>query len=194
MTTLTYSLTRQQAADYLWVSTRTIDRYVVKGELRYKKIANKVVLAQEDIERIHADLELIQQAEVSWMPTTTHVESTMVTTKEANPNRLWWSDLERKNVKEFVQLLQEKDKTIEDKNQLLFALQNQIGQMESRLQQMIALPDYTAEKTTLEQSITTLEQQKTILEDQVRREKLRNAVYMGLVMIAALVVAVIMFL
>ncbi len=192
MTTLTYSLTRQQAADYLWVSTRTIDRYVVKGELRYKKIANKVVLAQEDIERIHADLELIQQAEVSWMPTTTHVETTMVTPKETNPNRLWWSD--RTNVKEFVHLLQEKDKTIEDKNQLLFALQNQIGQMESRLQQMIALPDYTAEKTTLEQSITTLEQQKTILEDQVRREKLRNAVYMGLVMIAALVVAVIMFL
>ncbi len=192
MTTLTYSLTRQQAADYLWVSTRTIDRYVVKGELRYKKIANKVVLAQEDIERIHADLELIQQAEVSWMPTTTHVETTMVTPKETNQNRLWWSD--RTNVKEFVHLLQEKDKTIEDKNQLLFALQNQIGQMESRLQQMIALPDYTAEKTTLEQSITTLEQQKTILEDQVRREKLRNAVYMGLVMIAALVVAVIMFL
>ncbi len=192
MTTLTYSLTRQQAADYLWVSTRTIDRYVVKGELRYKKIANKVVLAQEDIERIHADLELIQQAEVSWMPTTTHVETTMVTPKETNPNRLWWSD--RTNVKEFVHLLQEKDKTIEDKNQLLFALQNQIGQMESRLQQMVALPDYTAEKTTLEQSINTLEQQKTILEDQVRREKLRNAVYMWLVMIAALVVAVIMFL
>ena len=192
MTTLTYSLTRQQAADYLWVATRTIDSYVVKWELRYKKIANKVVLAQEDIERIHKDLELIQQAEVTGMPTTTHIETTMVTPKETPVNRQWWSD--RTNVKEFVTLLQEKDKTIEEKNQLLFALQNQIGQMESRLQQMIALPDYTAEKTTLEQSITTLEQQKTILEDQVRREKLRNAVYMGLVMIAALVVAVIMFL
>lgn len=191
MTTLTYSLTRQQAADYLWVSTRTIDRYVVKWELRYKKIANKVVLAQEDIERIHKDLELIQQAEVTWMPTTTHVETTMVTPKETT-NRQWGND--RTNVKEFVLLLQEKDKTIEEKNQLLFALQNQIWQMESRLQQMVALPDYTAEKTTLEQSISTLEQQKTILEDQVRREKLRNAVYMGLVMIAALVVAVIMFL
>jgi septal ring factor EnvC (AmiA/AmiB activator) len=126
------------------------------------------------------------------MPTTTHVESSTIVTKEQTSNRTVGSD--RTNVKEFVTLLQEKDKTIEEKNQLLFALQNQIGQMESRLQQMIALPDYTAEKTTLEQSITTLEQQKTILEDQVRREKLRNAVYMGLVMIAALVVAVIMFL
>lgn len=192
MTTLTYSLTRQQAADYLWVSTRTIDRYVVKWELRYKKIANKVVLAQEDIERIHKDLELIQQAEVTWMPTTTHVETTMVTPKESPVSRQWWSD--RTNVKEFVTLLQEKDKTIEEKNQLLFALQNQIWQMESRLQQMIALPDYTAEKTTLEQSISTLEQQKILLEDQVRREKLRNAVYIWLAMIGALVAVVIMFL
>jgi excisionase family DNA binding protein len=65
MTTLTYSLTRQQAADYLGVSTRTIDRYVVKGDLRYKKIANKVVLSQEDVERLHHDLELIQQATIS---------------------------------------------------------------------------------------------------------------------------------
>gem|GEM_PF-5318877 len=57
------------------------------------------------------------------------------------------------NVKEFVGLLQEKDKTIEDKNQLIFAMQHQIGQMESRLQQVIALPDYTAEKSNLEHAI-----------------------------------------
>lgn len=190
MTTLTYSLTRQQAADFLWVSTRTIDRYVVKGELRYKKIANKVVLSQEDIERIHRDLELVQQAEETGMPTTTHVESASSLTTPAQAKNSGW---DWTNIKEFVTLLQEKDRTIEEKNQLLFALQNQIGQMESRLGQMVALPDYTAEKTTLQQSITTLEQQKVTLEDQIKREKLRNAVYMGLVMIAALVFAVTLF-
>lgn len=191
MTTLTYSLTRQQAADYLWVSTRTIDRYVVKGELRYKKIANKVVLAQEDIERIHADLELVQQAESSGMPTTTQVESSnslQTPSSTKVPQAADWS-----NVKEFIELLNEKDKTIEEKNQLIFAMQHQIWQMESRLQQVIALPDYTVEKNNLEHSIQDLEQQKTYLEDQVRREKLRNMVYMWLVMIAALVVTVIMF-
>lgn len=189
MTTLTYSLTRQQAADYLWVSTRTIDRYVVKGELRYKKIANKVVLAQEDIERIHADLELVQQAEATGMPTT-HVEST---TALQTPQPVKSSGQDRTNVKEFIDLLNEKDKTIEEKNQLIFAMQHQIGQMESRLQQVVALPDYTAEKNNLEHAIENLAQQKTFLEDQVRREKLWNTVYMGLVMIAALVVAVILF-
>jgi len=191
MTTLTYSLTRQQAADYLWVSTRTIDRYVVKGELRYKKIANKVVLAEEDIERIHADLELVQQAESSGMPTTTQVESSSALQIPAWAKVAPMADWS--NVKEFVGLLQEKDKTIEDKNQLIFAMQHQIGQMESRLQQVIALPDYTAEKSNLEHAIQWLEQQKVSLEDQVRREKLWNMVYMWLVMIAALVVTVIMF-
>jgi hypothetical protein len=188
MTTLTYSLTRQQAADYLWVSTRTIDRYVVKGELRYKKIANKVVLAQEDIERIHADLELVQQAEATGMPTT-QVESTnLQTSVSAKQTAADWS-----SVKEFVELLQDKDKTIEEKNQVIFAMQHQLGQMESRLQQVIALPDYTIEKNNLEHAIENLTQEKTTLEDQVRREKLRNTVYMGLVMIAALVVVVIIF-
>lgn len=188
MTTLTYSLTRQQAADYLWVSTRTIDRYVVKWELRYKKIANKVVLAQEDIERIHADLELIQQAETSGMPTTQVESSTSLTTPGSSK-----STNNRTSVKEFVDLLHEKDKTIEEKNQLIFSMQHQIGQMESRLQQVIALPDYTVEKNNFEHAVQTLEHEKTFLEDQVRREKLRNMVYMWLVMIAAIVVAVILF-
>ncbi len=191
MTTLTYSLTRQQAADYLWVSTRTIDRYVVKWELRYKKIANKVVLAQEDIERIHADLELVQQAESSGMPTTTQVESSNSLQTPSSTKTTQATDWS--NIKEFIELLNEKDKTIEEKNQLIFAMQHQIWQMESRLQQVIALPDYTVEKNNLEHSIQDLEQQKNYLEDQVRREKLRNMVYMWLVMIAALVVTVIMF-
>lgn len=188
MTTLTYSLTRQQAADYLGVSTRTIDRYVVKGDLRYKKIANKVVLSQEDVERLHHDLELIQQAAISGMPTTAveqdHGEESSVLAKSTTPS--WTS---RQHIKEFVWLLQEKDKTIEEKNQVIFGLQHHIGQLESRLQQVIALPDYTAEKTDLENQIQSLESHKTTLEDQVKREKLRNAVYMWLIMIWGVVIA-----
>lgn len=123
------------------------------------------------------------------MPTSQVESSTTITTQNtAKSSAQDWS-----NVKEFVELLHEKDKTIEEKNQLIFAMQHQIGQMESRLQQVVALPDYTVEKNNLEHSIQTLEQQKMFLEDQVRREKLWNMVYIGLVMIAALVVTIIMF-
>ena len=45
----TYNLTREKAALELGVSTRTIDRYVKSGKLSYKKIANKVLLANDEI-------------------------------------------------------------------------------------------------------------------------------------------------
>jgi hypothetical protein len=109
------------------------------------------------------------------MPTTTQVESSTTLTTPVTPKT---ASNDWTNIKEFVELLHEKDKTIEEKNQLIFAMQHQIGQMESRLQQVVALPDYTLEKNTLEHSIQNLEQQKSFLEDQVRREKLRNTVYM----------------
>ena len=41
----TYSITREKAAIQLWVSTRTIDRYVKGGKLSYKKVAITVLLA-----------------------------------------------------------------------------------------------------------------------------------------------------
>ena len=48
----TYWITREKAAIELWVSTRTIDRYVKGGKLSYKKVANKVLLAKEEIEAL----------------------------------------------------------------------------------------------------------------------------------------------
>ena len=44
-----YTVTRNQAASLLGVSTRTIDRYVKSGKLSYKKIANKVILNEEEL-------------------------------------------------------------------------------------------------------------------------------------------------
>jgi hypothetical protein len=37
------------------VSTRTIDRYVKSGKLSYKKIANKVLLARDEIEALQEE-------------------------------------------------------------------------------------------------------------------------------------------
>jgi excisionase family DNA binding protein len=47
--TKTYNITRESAAKLLNISTRTIDRYIKSGKLSYKKVANKVLLAKEEI-------------------------------------------------------------------------------------------------------------------------------------------------
>jgi excisionase family DNA binding protein len=56
-----YSVTREVAAKSLNVSTRTIDRYIKSGKLSYKKIANKVLLAKEEILKLKEDFTTLHQ-------------------------------------------------------------------------------------------------------------------------------------
>jgi predicted site-specific integrase-resolvase len=43
------------------VSTRTIDRYVKSGKLSYKKIANKVILNEEELRILQDEFSSLRQ-------------------------------------------------------------------------------------------------------------------------------------
>jgi len=47
-----YSITRQDAADILWVSTRSVDRYVKSWKLRSQKDGKIIYIHSEDIEKL----------------------------------------------------------------------------------------------------------------------------------------------
>jgi excisionase family DNA binding protein len=53
--TRVYTVTRESAAKILGVSTRTIDRYIKSGKMSYKKVANKVLLAKEEVAEMQKD-------------------------------------------------------------------------------------------------------------------------------------------
>lgn len=183
MTDLTYNLTRQQAADLLWVSTRSIDRYVKKWELSYKKVANKVFLASEEIARMQEDFELLHQH--------SPVQKTVVIKESTDsPSKITrvTSDLWFGTVKEFSEILKNKDGTIEEKNQLIYMLQRKIGELETWMQQMIALPDYSSQKEEMMMNIQKLELEKKDLEENIRKEKLMNTIFLGLALVAVVFV------
>ncbi len=186
-------MTREQAAEYLGVSTRTIDRYVKKWKLSYKKIANKVLLGKEEVDLLQGDFELLRQDGilegsrehvVAERPSNTHVSSHAGTghTGNVRSESAW--------VREFVEVLDKKDRTIEEKNQMIFLLQRKIGEMEMQMKQMIALPDHTLQKEDLVKSLQHLESQKLNLEDQIRKERMMNVIFIGLALLA---VAVLVF-
>jgi excisionase family DNA binding protein len=56
-----YVLTRNEAADFLGISTRTLDRYIRRGRVSYKKSANKVLLAQQELDKLKEHLHSINQ-------------------------------------------------------------------------------------------------------------------------------------
>lgn len=47
-----YVLDREQAAEILLVSTRTVDRYVRSGKIRSRRIGKKIYLHDDDVRRL----------------------------------------------------------------------------------------------------------------------------------------------
>jgi len=183
MSDLTYSVSRQQAADMLGVSTRSIDRYVKWWKLSYKKVANKVLLSTEEVAEMQEDYNLLHQNPLSQTVVVKEKAANASTKVTRVSSSLWAS-----SVKEFADILREKDTTIEQKNQMIFALQRKIGEVESKMQQMIALPEHSAEKEDLKLDMQKLEMEKKDLQEGIRKEKLMNTIFLGLALISVIFV------
>lgn len=172
-----YCITREKAAIELWVSTRTVDRYVKSWKLSYKKIANKVLLAKDEIESLKAEFsslhsevtsELIQE-----VPATTSSHSAQSIAVRADIDQA----IEEK-IDKFFLIFKEKDKMIEEKNKIIFMLQQRIGELETKIQTMIALPDYNREKQEAIIEKQKLEERIFKLKEAVRNEKVKNFIIM----------------
>lgn len=158
-----YSISREKAALELNVSTRTIDRYVKSGKLSYKKIANKVLLAVDEIQALKQEFSQLHQEVSSELIHETSTNSYPIT---SNPVAVR-ADLDQaidEKIDKFFLIFKEKDKMIEEKNKIIFVLQQRIGELETKIQSMIALPDYNREKQA-----TLLEKQK--LEERIEQLK-----------------------
>ena len=177
-----YSITREKAAIELGVSTRTIDRYVKGGKLSYKKVANKVLLARDEVEALKAEFstlhsqvtsELIQEVKPNVAPTSQ-------TSPVAQPVAVR-ADIDQaieEKIDKFFLIFKEKDKMIEEKNKIIFMLQQRIGELETKIQTMIALPDYNREKQEAIIEKQKLEERISKLKEAVRTEKVKNFIMM----------------
>lgn len=76
----------------------------------------------------------------------------------------------------FFDLLREKDSSIEGKNQMIFILQQKLGELEGKLKNMIALPAYHEEKAQLIKEKEILEQKVKELHKNYTGEKRKNTI------------------
>lgn len=178
-----YSITREKAAIELWVSTRTIDRYVKWWKLSYKKVANKVLLAKEEIDALKAEFSALHQefkselvSEASNTPKYAENTSNQDTTMNVRSEDLDKAIEEK--IDKFMLIFKEKDKMIEEKNKVIFMLQQRIGELETKIQTMIALPDYNREKQEAIIEKQKLEERISKLKEAVRAEKVKNFIIM----------------
>jgi hypothetical protein len=81
-------------------------------------------------------------------------------------------------IDKFMLIFKEKDKMIEEKNKVIFMLQQRIGELETKIQSMIALPDYNREKQEAIVEKQKLEERISKLKEAVRNEQVKSFVVM----------------
>lgn len=163
-----YTVTRNQAANLLGVSTRTIDRYVKSGKLSYKKVANKVILNEEELRILQNEFSSLRQeisTELIWE------NNSSLSVKSVTDI----SSIDEK-LDKFYLIFQEKDKQIDEKNKIIFMLQQRIGELEAKIQTMIALPDYNKEKQQAIEEKRILEEKLAKLTSRVREQETKTYV------------------
>ena len=184
---MVYNLTREQAAEILNISTRTLDRRIRKWILSHEKRWNKVYLSEQEVKNYnqHKEIENV----VIDTTTTTNISPKKATDLSLDTNEIV-SKLGKhmdESLSKFIDVMAEKDKKLEEKNQIIFALQNRVGELETKLKNAVALPLYQEEKKELILEKEELKYENKSLEEELKREKIKNIVIIWLVVVLVLV-------
>ncbi len=174
----TYNVTREVAAKWLNISTRTIDRYIKSGKLSYKKIANKVLLAKEEVLALKQEFATLHQ-ELS----TEIINQTSTPATTTNLSNKGMENAIDQKIEKFFLIFKEKEKMLEEKNKMIFVLQQRVTELETKIQHMVALPDYNKEKQEAIIEKQKLEEKIGQLKGMIKNEKLKNLIFIGLSLI-----------
>ncbi len=187
----TYNVTREVASKSLNISTRTIDRYIKSGKLSYKKIANKVILAKEEVLSLQQEFSTLRQelnSEIVSQGETPITQPKTSSNTNLSTNKGLEDAIDQK-IEKFFLIFKEKDKMLEEKNKVIFMLQQRVGELEGKIKHMVALPDYTKEKQEAIIEKQKLEEKISQLKGAIKNEKVKNLVFIGLSLVFIAVAA-----
>jgi len=135
-----YNITRQEAASILWISTRSVDRYVKSGKLRAKKDGKIIYIHESDVQSIGWNTSSKQEVIVpSENETNTQNTSTIATTSQQGG----WA-LE----KVYADLRSE----IQKKDTLIQNLSLQLGEAKEIAKNSVSLVEFKKSQFLLEES------------------------------------------
>lgn len=169
-----YKYTRQEAADMLWISTRSIDRYVKSWKIRVKKDWKIVYINSSDLENLSwtwvKNQEIITK-EVKIEPKIIPIKkesSTEISTKSTSVLDTIYADLRQE---------------IKEKDKVIWELSIKLWQAEEMVKNTVSLIDYKKSQFLLEESrsnlnqaIIDLESDKWDLEKELKYQKTNNII------------------
>ncbi len=180
-----YNLNREQAAKLLWISTRTLDRRIRKWILTYKKKWNKVFLSEKEIKNYLKNWEssnIIYDTTIS--SSNSEVSKLSINTDDLISKLYKHFD---QNFSKYIDMLSEKNRKIEEKNQIIFSLQHKVSELESKLKNSVALPLYKQKQEELILEKENLKIENNVLSEKLQKEKIKNIFLISILVIFVLI-------
>ncbi|HMY80521.1 MAG TPA: helix-turn-helix domain-containing protein [Candidatus Absconditabacterales bacterium] len=195
MSDLIYNISKEAASQLLGVSTRTIDRYLSNGRLTSKKSGNKVMLAQDEVLELRKEYADIEINDVDIISSSDYHQSygpgTNNTSLSVGAEQL--GKLMDEKFDRFATMLENKDNLLEEKNALIFGLQKKLGEVESTMKSMVALPDHHNEKEQLLAQKKELQNRLDNVHHNLKKEETKNNIFIGLLVIVGILIVMLMF-
>ncbi len=200
-----FTLSRQDAADLLAVSTRTLDRYIRSKKLSARKKGGAILLSEEEVNNLkvsqfqnmhgaspevegrahrHIDSVAARQNSTIFDAETGTIEENPVATV-APAAKAVASKGAREQV--FEELYDLSRREVREYHNKLEAANYRLGQMEMQLKHSVPLLDYHAKEEVLKQQdeiiqgkVKRQEETLNVMEHELKSERLNKNIYIGL--------------
>ena len=195
-----YDVTRAKAAEILWVSTRSVDRYVKSGKLRSKKEGKIIYIHSWDIGNLSGESkETKAQVIIPKEQTRSYTQNAWEAEKIVKTHSTEVMDAQSRATLEKIYLdmkhdIKSKDKAIQD-------LSIQLGQAQEIAKNSVSLVEFKKSQFLLEESKghlagenTWLKQQAIELSTRLKYEKTTNYILIAFCVILVISLWVLWFL
>jgi predicted acetyltransferase len=140
------------------------------------------LLAKEELDLLQNDFSVLRQEVNSEI--IGNQSSRSITTRSSLEESI------DEKVDKFFLIFKEKDKILEEKNKIIFMLQQRIGELENKINNMVALPDYNKEKKEAIVEKEKLQQRIDQLKNKFKSERNKNIVFVVILLLFIIISAI----
>lgn len=184
---MAFSIDRAEAAQRLWVSTRTIDRHIQLERIRTRRIGKRMFLEEDDVESLR-ELDAARREETYEV-----IQDISKKSKNMSDIEMIVPQIDSQAIVEFTRLYDDAKRIIAKKDEIIQDLSYRLWKSETELKGSVSMIEYKKATFLLESAKTKSDQDQDHLSEKLtsleKDIKLRNSALFTLAVLLVLVIA-----
>ncbi len=184
---MAFSIDRAEAAQRLWVSTRTIDRHIQLERIRTRRIGKRMFLEEDDVESLR-ELDAARREETYEV-----IQDISKKSKNMSDIEMIVPQIDSQAIVEFTRLYDDAKRIIAKKDEIIQDLSYRLWKSETELKGSVSMIEYKKATFLLESTKTKSDQDQDHLSEKLtsleKDIKLRNSALFTLAVLLVLVIA-----